>query len=183
MFLRVALNFRLKGVSEAIHAFSRWVHQKPSRRGSRLVVVGRDTAEGYQRQASMRDVGGQVVFVARTDEVFPWYSAADVCVLLSWYDPCSRTVLEATRWGVPSITTSCNGAGEVLAAGAGIVVGEPSDIAATAAAMEDMSDPARRAQRARKCLELTDSLGLERHVRGLLEVYAQVVARPAGGGR
>jgi len=174
IFITVAKNFPLKGVSETIRAFERWHHAHPQRNG-RLVVVGRENPEGYQRIAGLRGVGKGTVFVPPTREIFRWYAAADVCALLSWYDPCSRVVLEAARWGIPSITTVYNGAAEILAANGGaIVVSSPRDIAATAAAMAELADPRARAARSQACLAVADSLSMERHVDELLEVYEQV---------
>ncbi|MCK4602988.1 MAG: glycosyltransferase family 4 protein, partial [Phycisphaerae bacterium] len=168
VFITVASNFRLKGVAETIRAFARW---QESRRGdihARLLVVGREKPESYERCAAMRNVGAQVVFVPPTDDIFQWYAAADACILLSWYDPCSRVVLEATRWGIPSVTTVFNGAAEVLAEGAGIVVGSPKDIRAVMAAVDELSDAHRRAVRTDACLRVAAKLSIERHVDELL---------------
>ena len=177
VFLTVAKNFALKGVSETIRAFARWFHANHRRVNGRLIVVGRDLVEGYQRHAGLRDVGAQVVFIPPTDEVFQWYAAADVCILLSWYDPCSRVVLEATRWGIPSITTAYNGAAEVLEQGAGIVVSSPADIRAVVEAMDELADPKRRSARVEACWKLADRLGMDRHVEELLKAYAEAARR------
>ncbi|MFW6132634.1 MAG: glycosyltransferase family 4 protein [Planctomycetota bacterium] len=187
LFLTVATNFALKGVDRTIEAFARWAHAARGRRG-RLVIVGREHAEPYARHASLRDVGGRVTFVERTDEVFRWYAAADVCVLLSWYDPCSRVVLEATRWGIPSITTAYNGAAEVLTEGAaspradpsscdgaaGIVVDSPRDVRAAAEAMAELSEPDERARYARAGLSAAPTLSMQRYIDELLGIYERL---------
>jgi len=174
VFLTVARNFVLKGVNEAITAFAEWLGRSTSGKNARLVVVGRDNMDGYRRIAGMRQAGRHVVFIPPTDEVFKYYAAADACVLLSWYDPCSRVVLEAARWGIPSVTTSYNGASEVLAGGAGIVVSSPSNRRAVVAAYEDLSDPARRAERAELCRRLDGTLAIGRHVDELMNVYQSI---------
>jgi UDP-glucose:(heptosyl)LPS alpha-1,3-glucosyltransferase len=171
-FITVAKNFALKGVAESIVAFARWFHARRGGGDARLLVVGRESPEGYQRHAGLRDVGRQVQFVPHTDDVFQWYAAADACILLSWYDPCSRVVLEATRWGIPSITTRFNGAAEILEDGAGIVVESPRETAAIVAAMEELADADARAARREACMRIADGLSIERHVDELLEAYA-----------
>ena len=176
VFLTVARNFRLKAVDRAIIAFAKWFHSHDGRINGRLVVVGRDTVEGYQRHAGLRDVGNQVVFVPQTEEIFQWYAAADVCLLLSWYDPCSRVVLEATRWGIPSITTVYNGAAEILAGGAGIVVSSPKDTRAIVRAMDALADRERRGACKEACLQVTDRLSMDRHVDELLSAYREVAS-------
>ena len=171
VFITVAKNFALKGVDRAISCFAKWYHAEAGRK-ARLVVVGRDVVEGYQRHASLRDVGRQVVFVPPTENVFEWLAAADACILLSWYDPCSRVVLEATRWGIPSMTTSYNGAAEVLVeAGAGIVVPSPRSTTDILGAMTALADADGRSRLSNACLAVADRLSTDRHVDELLEAY------------
>ncbi len=177
VFLTVATNFELKGVAEAIVAFARWYDSTGRRRPARLVAVGRQMPESYQQVAGMRSVGEEVIFIGPTEEVFQWYAAADGVVLLSWYDPCSRVVLEALRWGIPSITTTYNGAAELLAGGAGAVVESPRDTAAVAAAMDRLADPRRRAEMAAACRRVAGAASLDRHVDELLDAYAAAVRK------
>lgn len=177
VFVTAATNFGLKGISEAIRAFGRFRHRQPGGVNPRLVVIGRDVVEGYQRLAGLHDVGSDVVFMPPTREMFRWYSAADVAVLLSWYDPCSRVVLEALRWGLPAITTAFNGAAEVLVGGAGRVVDRPDDLAAVADAMDHLASRTHRQAAGPAIASLDEQLSMDRHVDELLEVYRQV----AGG--
>jgi UDP-glucose:(heptosyl)LPS alpha-1,3-glucosyltransferase len=177
VFLTIARNFELKGVAEAIDAFARWYASPGGLPGAKLVAVGRKDAGRFRWRARKRRVGKQVVFVGPTSEVFRWYAAADACILLSWYDPCSRVVLEATRWGIPSITTVYNGAAEALARGGGIVVSSPRDTEAIVKAMEELADAGRRRERSLACREVADDLSIRRHVDELLETYEEVAAR------
>lgn len=178
MFLTIVTNFKLKGVAETIAAFARWRHSQRRDNKSvdgRLVVVGGGQSERYRRYAHLRGVGTLVHFAGPTDAegVSKWYAAADACVLLSWYDPCSRVVLEAARLGIPSITTAFNGAAEAIAGGAGIVVASPRDTCGVAAAMQTLADPQRRSGMAELCLQRSESLGIGRHVDELLAAYGE----------
>ncbi len=178
VMLTVAHNFALKGVRETIDAFAKWHHSaRPQGINTRLVIVGKDLVEGYQRIAGMRGVGAEVVFAPPTEDVFQWYAACDVCVLLSWYDPCSRVVLEALRWGIPSITTVFNGACELIGQGAGIVVNSPRDTAGIVDAMSVISDGKKRAEMADACRKVTGEITIERHVDELLKAYAEVTGK------
>jgi len=174
-FITVASNFPLKGVDNAIRAFAKWVNGRGPDLNARLIVVGRDTPEAYQRTASLLGVGRIVLFVPPTEDIFQWYAAADACVLLSWYDPCSRTVLEAVRWGLPCITTAYNGACEVLSDGAGIVVASPKDEKAIIAAFQELSDPHRRKSRADACNAVSGELSMDRHVEQLIGAYEEAI--------
>lgn len=177
VLLSVANNFALKGVAETINAFAKWHHLQGGKTQARLVVVGHDNPEVYRRRAEKKGIGAQVVFAGPTENIFQWYAGADACILLSWYDPCSRVVLEATRWGIPSITTAYNGAAEVLNDG-GILVNSPVDTEAVVAAIDSLSEPRGRAERAKNCLRIADQVSIERHVDELLEAYAEVLERP-----
>lgn len=176
VFLVVAHNFALKGVLESLVAFERWYHGHGDVRG-KLVIVGGKDVEGYHRIAGMREIGSQVHFEPPTGDIFPWYSAADACLLLSWYDPCSRVVLEAVRWGLPAITTAFNGASEILSGGAGLVVPRPDDYPAVVAALDAMADAKRRAAASAACHAAAGELGIQRHVEQLLAVYDEIARR------
>lgn len=178
VFLTIATNFRLKGIAELIAAFAKWNDRSRPTVPVRLVVVGREMVEGYQRMASLRNIAPLTVFVPPPEEIFEWYAAADACVLLSWYDPCSRVVLEATRWGIPSLTTAWNGASEVLAAcGGGVVVDSPKDTAGIVAGLDALADPSWREEMAAACRATADTLSMDRHVDQLLDVYREAQAR------
>jgi UDP-glucose:(heptosyl)LPS alpha-1,3-glucosyltransferase len=177
VFLSVAGNFALKGVDQAIRHYARWRRRWGAGRTTRFVVVGGEMTERHERTANLLGVGREVLFVPPTPDIFEWYAAADACVLLSWYDPCSRTVLEAVRCGIPAVTTGYNGAAEILAGGAGIVVAGPGDADGTVAAFEELADPRKRAERADKCRAIADSLSMAEHVGRLDEVYREVARK------
>ena len=176
VFLTVATNWPLKGVAESIAAFAKWQARHPKGANARLVLLGQDDVDDYVKLAAEHGLARQVAFPGATEDVTPWYAAADACLLLSWYDPCSRVVLEAMRLGLPSITTAFNGAAEALADGAGLVVPSPADTFAVAEAIEAMFDEQRRKRAAQLCRMQSGYLAVSRHVDELLAVYAEVIA-------
>lgn len=176
VFLTVAQNFLLKGVAELIDAFAEFSGSRPDR-PAKLVVVGGDDARAYRQRAAMAGVAEHVLFRGQADDVFPLYSAADAIVLLSWQDACSRVVLEAIRWGLPSLTTRFNGAAELLARGVGIVVESPRDRSGILAGLDQLADPAMRLRMSDACREAADFISVERHLDGLERVYREVAGR------
>ncbi|MBT3201956.1 MAG: glycosyltransferase family 4 protein [Phycisphaerales bacterium] len=172
VFLTVATNYELKGVTQSIEAFAKW-RSESGDDGSRLVILGRPAPDFYMTLANDCGVADAVVFVPPTQNVFQWYAAADAVLLLSWYDPCSRVVLEAARWGVPSITTRFNGASEAFEEGGCIVVNSPLDINDIVAAFAVLADPQARDRHSQACLARSDYLGSERHVTELLDAYTR----------
>ena len=176
VLLSVANNFALKGVPEAVGAFAKWYHSRGGKSQARLVVVGNDKSAAYERGAKKNGVAEQVIFAGPTEDIFQWYAAADACILLSWYDPCSRVVLEAVRWGIPSVTTAYNGAAEVLDEG-GIVVKSPADTEAVVAAIDRLCEPSERAELGKNCLQISEKVSIERHVDELLKAYTEMLGR------
>lgn len=175
VFLTAARRFTLKGVGEAIEAFAQYVHGEGGDKRARLVAVGQGEARQYERLARRCGVREQVQFPGSADGIGAWLAGADACVLLSWYDPCSRVVLEAVRAGVPAITTAFNGAGEVLARGAGVVIDSPENISAAAAALRMLADRDRRDGASAACCEVADMLSMDRHVDELVKAYEEIL--------
>jgi glycosyltransferase involved in cell wall biosynthesis len=170
LFLSIANNFRLKGGPELLSAFSEW--GKPGK----LLLVGDTKGLSASAQAAQSPAAERCVFLPPTSDIFRYYAAADAVVLLSWQDACSRVILEATRWGIPSLTTRRNGACEVLEGGAGVVVDSPRDTAGILAGLDRLADPAERAKMAELCRLQYDFLGIARHVEELEQVYRLSIA-------
>ncbi|MCP4375372.1 MAG: glycosyltransferase family 4 protein, partial [bacterium] len=132
---------------------------------------GRQSPDRCMKLAVALGLGDAIVFIPPTENVFQWYAAADAVILLSWYDPCSRVVLEAAGWGIPSITTRFNGAAEAFAGGGCIVVDSPRDTSAIVAGYAALADPATRKEHSQACIRLGDYLSLERHIKELIDAY------------
>ena len=174
LLLFVAHNLRLKGLGTLIEALDGL--QKAGRGGLHLLVVGRDNPVRFTRivqRAGLRDV---VTFTGPTQRVGAFYHAADVCVHPTYYDPCSRVVLEALSRGLPCITTGYNGAAEIMEDGReGFVLAEPDDAAGLARCLEAMTSAELRSQMSKRAVELRDRVAMVRHVAELDEVYAELV--------
>jgi len=164
VLLFVAHNFALKGLRELLSALPRVP--------GTLVVAGRDRPRRYAARAARLGVAQRVRFVGVETPVRDWYAAADVLAHPTWYDPCSRVVLEALSAGLPVVTTRYNGAAEVVQpTGCGRVVAEPADTPALAAALHEALTPEVRRTCAAAAPELRQSLSMARHARELLALY------------
>ncbi len=93
-----------------------------------LLVAGRGNPSRY-RSARAR-------FLGAVKDLAALYSAADVFVLPTIYDPFSNACLEAVAAGLPVITTTANGLAEILTPGVHGDIVEPGDGRALAAALE-----------------------------------------------
>lgn len=101
----------LKGVEVLIDAVAELEDSAPS-----LLIVGGDTdARGYidrlRRRAMEAGIGERTHFVGATpQESLPWYySAADVCVVPSYYESFGLVALEAMACGTPVVASRVGG--------------------------------------------------------------------------
>jgi UDP-glucose:(heptosyl)LPS alpha-1,3-glucosyltransferase len=171
--LMVAQDFERKGLREAILALPRVRPEPPT-----LLVVGRGRTARYERLAKELGVADRVVFAGPTADVYSYYQAADLFVLPTRHDPCSLVVLEALAMGVPVVSTTFNGACEVMTDGVhGRVLRDPADVGALATAMRHLLDEQTRRAAGEACLALRPRLSYDAHVETLLGVYGRVGRR------
>ena len=120
---------------------------------------------------------GVVAFLGPRRDLPELYRAADFLLLPTGHDPCSLVVLEALACGLPVVSTTANGATEIMRNGEhGFVVGV-ADAGALAAAVAAMLDDGRRGRMRDRCLALRPELSWERHVERLLEIYDYEIGR------
>ena len=185
LVLFAAHNFKLKGLAELVRAVAVIpdLNQSPAlgRVGQpHLVVVGRDDAGRYARLARRLGVSDRVRFVGAVDDMRGFYAAADALAHPTWYDPCSRVVLEALGCGLPVVTTRFNGAAEVIEAGRhGVVIDSPRDVKALAGGIVACLEPELRAGCRAGAAEMRERLSMARHARELTALYEEVVAAKA----
>jgi UDP-glucose:(heptosyl)LPS alpha-1,3-glucosyltransferase len=139
-------------------------------------VAGRDDAGPARRLATALGVLPRVRFVGTETPVRHWYAAADVLAHPTWYDPCSRVVLEALCAGLPVVTTRFNGAAEALTPGRhGEVIADPANAAELAGALARALAPSVRAACLADAEPLRARLSMDRHARELQALYDEIV--------
>ena len=172
----VAHNFKLKGLAELIRATA-LASQASVEAHWTVVIAGRGEPRPYRRLARRLGVEAQVRFVGAATDIRHWYAAADVLAHPTWYDPCSRVVLEALSVGLPVVTTRYNGAAEAIEPGRhGEIIDEPDDLAGLAAALGRALQPAVRTACRADAPRLHEQLSMARHARELKAFYEHVLA-------
>ncbi len=171
LVLFVAHNFKLKGLRELLRAAT------DPRSDWALVVAGRDDPQPYRRLAQRLGLEARVRFVGTATPIHVWYGVADVLAHPTWYDPCSRVVLEALVHGLPVVTTRYNGAAEAMTNGVhGAVIADPGDTPALAAGIAAALRPALRGACQADAPRMQAQLSMARHARELLVLYERVLA-------
>ncbi len=175
LFLLSAHNLRLKGAAMALAALAQLAADAPR---ACLAVMGRGDTRAYERQAQALGIAGRCRFTGYVPDPAPYYRAADVYLHPTFYDPCSLAVLEAWASGLPTITTSLNGAAELMSSGQhGLLVRDPRDIRALAAAMRQLLDPGARAAMAGPARALAVANSSAVNFQNIMAVYESIIAR------
>lgn len=132
---RVALfaahKFGPKGLADALGAL-------PLAPAWHLAVLGGGRPGPFLRIARNLDVAGRVHFLGAVPGARAFHAGADAFVLPTHYDPCSLSVLEALACGTPVVTTTANGAGELMADGREGSIVRPGDRGAIARALTEI---------------------------------------------
>lgn len=176
--LFVGHNYALKGLEPLIRSLA--ARNVEGARPIHLLICGGGKPARFRRLAARLGVGEFVHFLGFHDDVRECYWSSDFFVSPSYYDPCSLVVMEALACALPVITSSRNGAGEIMIDGKqGFVLSAPDAIDELAAALDKMTDDDRRARMATRAEKLGREQTFDRHVEALIGVFEEVAASKA----
>jgi UDP-glucose:(heptosyl)LPS alpha-1,3-glucosyltransferase len=165
-------NFRRKGLPNILEALA-----KSSAQNWHLLVAGKDSPTHYKKLARDLGICNRVQFLGARSDVRQLYLAADVCVLPSYYDPCSRTVLEAMSSSVPCIATVFDGSSECITHGEnGFVLQSPDAVDELAAHLAVLKDRSTQIKMSEKAVALREKLSMRRHAREIYDLYQEVAS-------
>jgi len=142
-----------------------------------LLVIGDGRPAEYQRLARRLGIGAVVRFVGQVDDrrLEQLYRRCDVLVHPTFFDPCSLVVFEALASGCPVITTSRNGAAELMVSGRhGYVLENPGNVDALADALLRTADPVELGRMRTAVKALRPRLAFDSHARRVLEWLCSV---------
>jgi glycosyltransferase involved in cell wall biosynthesis len=174
-----ANNFRLKGLRDLLIGMSLCQRTAPNRRIV-LVVAGSANQRRYLALARRCKIENNVYFHGYTDNIQSLLAVCDAAVLPSYYDPCSRFILEALAMNIPVLTTRYNGASEYyIHHRHGVILERPDDILPFADGLAFLSSPENRqaAAQAIKEDQLVEKLSIKHHCRKIAEMYNVLLKR------
>lgn len=181
LVLLIAHNFRLKGVQRWMEALAVLVQRGIN--NVRSLVIGKGDSERWHRLAARLGIVEYLTFTGPSERVREFHHAADMVVHPTYYDPCSRVVLEAMAAGLPCVTTRWDGASEMIEDGAnGYVLDDPRDVAALADRVEWLRDPELRQRLGYAAGRVADRVGMARHTTEMISLYEELLVPAAQGG-
>ena len=150
---------------------------------SKLVIVGDGPERGrLEARAEIDGNKDRVIFTGQIGEVQPFYAAADVFVLPSHSEGSPNVLLEAMAANLPIVATAVGGVPEILENNESALLvpaNEPQTMAAAIARLLNDKDLAQRLTNNSAAL-IANQFTPENYVRALLEIYREVIDRPAG---
>lgn len=175
VFLIVAHNFELKGVPTLIKAAKSLIQKGHP---IKVIVVGGKRIHKYVRKVTALEIENQIQFVGSIDDPSEYYSASDVYVQPTFYDPCSLVVLEALAAGLPVITSKYNGAGELITVGKeGYIINDPHDPQELAQYMEKLLSHTLRSQMGINARMLAEENTFEQNVDQFINLYESILSQ------
>lgn len=173
--LFIGHDFGRKGLAPTIRALSRLTAQG---KRARLLVVGHDKRQPlYALLAAWCGVGDRVTFLEAQDDPLPFYAAADVLALPTFYDPFGLVVLEAAACGLPAVTSRQAGVSELLTDGAeGFLLDDPRDDRLLAARLAMLCAPPLRAAMGEAGRQLALRHTLARNCDEIVAIYRELHA-------
>jgi len=172
-------DFRRKGLGCLIKALRLVLTSEPGL-SAYLIVAGRERSGAYRRLAGKLGIDNRIVFLGAVRHIQNLFAVTDVAVLPTFYDPCSRFILEALAAGKPVITTVYDGAADFVGQGRhGWIVREPADIPQLTAGIRYFCnrENIRLASEAIKADGLADSVSVNRLAGQLESLYNTIIDR------
>jgi len=185
LFLFVANNFRLKGLAVLIKAMSVYGETRRGKTGRQayLVVAGGGRTHKYRRlvrKLNQPTADGKITFLGPIRHIQNALSIIDVAILPTFYDPCSRYILEALAADKPVITTRFNGASEQFVNDRhGKVIERSEDVSALAEAIGYFTNTnnIKAASEAIVADNLKEKISITRVARQLMSVYESILQK------
>jgi len=163
-----------KGLRFAIEAIELCRDRKLS-----LLVAGRGNERDYKPKRFFTEE--PVRFLGEVGDLRPIYSAADIFILPSIYDPASNACLEALASGLPVITTRDNGFSEIIENGIhGSIVDLPNNVLALRDAIGFWSDESGRAAARSTIIQRASQFDISNNVEQTLAILIQTAMHPSG---
>jgi UDP-glucose:(heptosyl)LPS alpha-1,3-glucosyltransferase len=171
--LFLGTGYRRKGLDRLLDALAL---VRPALPGVRLLVAGYDSeAPAFERRAAGLGLSAAARFLGGRRDPEVCFAAADLYVLPTRYDPFASSTLEALASGLPVVTTTTNGAHEILVHHRhGSILPPTASAEQLAGEIRLWGDRARRREAASAARELAEGFPEERTARATEDLLRAV---------
>ncbi|MBU2646433.1 glycosyltransferase family 4 protein [bacterium] len=174
VFLHVSTAFKTKGVYEALDALKILKSRLPATQMNRIRMV----LVGDSNFKVPADIPDQITVFPRTNEIRPYYFAADVLLHPTHFDSYSNVVLEGLVCGLPVITSVMNGAMEAIDQDQDGRIIETVDPESIAEAIGFLLDDDRRKQMKVRARQKSLQFSPENITQQYVQLYQKLLEQP-----
>ena len=143
-----------------------------------VAIAGSGNIKKYSAMANKLSVADNITFLDSLEGISGAMAICDVALLPTYYDPCSRFILEGISAAKPVITTTFNGAADFITDKKhGIILQKTNNPAELATAMKFYAQK-NNAQQASNAIiddKLNEEISIVRHARQMLELYKKII--------
>jgi UDP-glucose:(heptosyl)LPS alpha-1,3-glucosyltransferase len=175
VFLFVAYDLKKKGIEPLIKAAAKV--KMTGNDNFKIIVVGGSPYRSLEKLIERLDLKNNVIFAGRVKSINDFYATSDVFVLPTYSDACSLVVIEAMASGLPSITTTVNGASGIITDGKnGYIIAHPPDPSDLAEKMRLLMDNEKRQRISEDAFLAGQEYSAERNHKEMMRVFDEVAA-------
>lgn len=169
--------FERKGLKYAIDTVALLRHQHPVK----LFVTGKDSAGPYRADLKKMKMPETVYFLGWRDDIQAVYASSDAFFLPTLSDSFANACLEAMSAGLPVVTTTSNGASEIIREGVnGYVINSPADTEGAANKLKTLFDEKTRTQMSENARKTALEYSTETNLQKVVALYEQIVKMKRG---
>jgi UDP-glucose:(heptosyl)LPS alpha-1,3-glucosyltransferase len=144
----------------------------------RSIVLGKGDSPRWHRLVEKLGIADCCTLAGPTDRANAFRHAADVLVHPTYYDPCSRSVLEGMMAGLPCVTTRWDGAAELIDNGLnGFVLDDPDDVETLANRVSDLRNAELRSKIGGEAVKVTMRASMARNAREMTKLYEFIASQ------
>ncbi|MGA7143871.1 MAG: glycosyltransferase family 4 protein [Desulfobacterales bacterium] len=173
VFLFVSYDLKKKGIETLVEAGFQLKQMGST--NFKVVVVGGMPYRALSKQIKTLDIKDKVLFTGPIHSIEAYYANSDVFVLPTYYDACSLVVIEAMASGLPSITTTANGAAGIINDGKdGYIISHPPRSLDLAKKMQLLLNDEKRQQMSREALCKGRQYSAEKNHQSMIRILGEV---------
>jgi UDP-glucose:(heptosyl)LPS alpha-1,3-glucosyltransferase len=175
VFLFVSYDLKKKGIETLVEAGFQLKQMGST--NFKVVVVGGMPYRALSKQIKALDIKDKILFTGPIQSIETYYANSDVFVLPTYYDACSLVVIEAMASGLPSITTTANGAAGIINDGKdGYIISHPPRSLDLAQKMHLLLNDEKRQQMSQEALCKGRQYSAEKNHQSMIRILGEVAA-------
>lgn len=172
LLLFVGSGFKRKGLKHVINALPFVEGYKKIK----LLIVGKGNTGEYQRLARQKGIFDRVIFAGTCRNIQEIYTASDIFIFPSEYDPFGIACLEAMASGLPVIASKSSGISEIITQGKdGFLVNYPIDEKEIASYIHFLLDKNTREQIGWAARRTSEMYSFVNNTEKILRIYQKVL--------